>query len=504
MQPPQTTRFWKKFFDRYGIESEIIPLPFGHDRANIIARVRGSKSGLRPILLLNHMDVVPAESSRWTVPPFSGEIRNGIIFGRGTFDMKATGTYQALMLARAKAQKWEMNRDLIFLGTSNEEGPFDPVRGVISGAEWMLKNRGEVLGNPEFVVTEGGYIPTASGRPVRWEVSPGEKARLELTFSVKPANLSDAEKLLIMARAALKLVSEFKGKVELASEMVHWKQPTDKIERANRSTTHALTILGGVGKGNTIPATAVAEVVLQTEPKSRGNMERTLRTLLPEGTRFEVVSQEKDRVVLHFKSAGEAGHASLPPLDGGANLLLTKSIVAIDIAIQQKKLAAKALTVRRLASVSDEHGRERAEFALDFRLLPSESRDAVLDQVRRLIKGLPIALKITDDAVQPGASSTNTALFAAINSANKKFHPDPGNRPPVETPILNSTTDAAYFRQRGMIVYGFEPIMLDPHDEHSHGDNEHVSVDAMRFATDVTEFYLKQFLGVGAKPSPKM
>lgn len=490
----KAARFWKQFFDRYGIESEVIPLPFGDDRANIIARVKGRSTGLRPIVLLNHMDVVPADPSRWSVSPFSGEIRRGIIYGRGTFDMKATGTYQALMLARAKVQNWPMNRDLIFLGTANEEGPFDPEHGVISGAEWMLKNRMDALERPEFVVTEGGYIPTSGGKPLRWEVSPGEKARLEVTFTVNDPKGSESEKLMMMARAAFKVMTEFRGKRDQMSD-ARWRRILlDPVERANHSTTHALTIFGGVGKGNTIPATAVAEVRLSGQSVAASKLERQIRKLLPKAVKIELSKSVDGDFVLHLKSSGEAGHASLPPLDGGANLLLANAIVGLDRAINEKKIPVNEISLKNLAAISDEQTAERPEFAVDFRLLPGESRDGVLHQLRQFMAGFPVTLKITDDAVMSDASPIDTPLFRSIVDANKKFYPNPANRPVVKTPILNSTTDAAYFRQHGMIVYGFEPIMLDPKDEHSHGDDEQISVKAMRFATDVTEFYLKQFL----------
>lgn len=79
--------FFREIFDRAGIESRIYDL--GNGRANILAGLPGN-GAKRPIVLLNHMDVVPAETARWTVPPFSGEIRDGYVWGRGATDMKGT------------------------------------------------------------------------------------------------------------------------------------------------------------------------------------------------------------------------------------------------------------------------------------------------------------------------------------------------------------------------------------------------------------------------------
>lgn len=332
----------------------------------------------------------------------------------------------------------------------------------------------------------------AKDHPVRWEVSPGEKARLELTFSVDEKVQGESEKLLVMARAATIIMTRFKGKVLRQSEEIRKKSMQDPVLRASLETTHALTILGGVGKGNTIPGESKAELKLLVlkEHQSPAGIGR----LLPKGVVIEAFEQAGPDCLLRLKSQGEAGHASLPPMNGGSNLLLVKAIIGLEEAIKRKTLSAEGLEVMRLAAISDESRPETADFAIDFRLVPDDGREAILSQVKRLIKGLPVSFKITDDAVISQASSTKTKLFYAIQDANRKLYPDARKRPPVETPILNSTTDAAYFRQLGMTVYGFEPIMLDPVHEHSHGDDEQIPVASMRFATEVTEYYLKRFL----------
>ena len=110
--------FLKDVFDREGIENRIYDL--GNGRANILARLPGSGLG-RPILLLNHLDVVPADAERWTVPPFSGDIRDGYVWGRGATDMKGTAVCQLMTLLLLKRSSAPLDRDVIFLGTADEE-----------------------------------------------------------------------------------------------------------------------------------------------------------------------------------------------------------------------------------------------------------------------------------------------------------------------------------------------------------------------------------------------
>ena len=75
----------------------------------------------RPIILLNHMDVVTSDASHWKVPPFSGEIRDGYIWGRGAQDMKDEGLAQLVVMVMLKREKVALDRDVIFLAVSDEE-----------------------------------------------------------------------------------------------------------------------------------------------------------------------------------------------------------------------------------------------------------------------------------------------------------------------------------------------------------------------------------------------
>src|SRR5687767_3603410 len=79
----EAAKFFKAIFDKEGIQNEIFEYKPG--RANIIARLKGNGSK-RPIILLSHMDVVTADPAAWRVDPFSAEIIDGAIYGRGALD----------------------------------------------------------------------------------------------------------------------------------------------------------------------------------------------------------------------------------------------------------------------------------------------------------------------------------------------------------------------------------------------------------------------------------
>ena len=175
--PPGNERraadFFKKVFDREGIPCEILDM--GNNRANVVAHLAGSGKK-RPLVLLNHLDVVPVEAARWTVPPFAGEIRNGYVWGRGATDMKGTAIAHCVTMLALKRLGAALDRDVVFLGTADEE------EGVeANGAAWVIGNRRDVLRNAELVLTEGAYIDADdAGRAKNWNVDVTEKSVLWL------------------------------------------------------------------------------------------------------------------------------------------------------------------------------------------------------------------------------------------------------------------------------------------------------------------------------------
>jgi acetylornithine deacetylase/succinyl-diaminopimelate desuccinylase-like protein len=119
-------------------------------KSNLFARLKGTGVG-KPILLLHHMDVVPADASRWDpVNPFGGEIKEGHIWGRGAIDMKGTGVLQLYAFLTLAREKIPLGRDVIFMAVNDEE-----VGGTM-GTRYMLDHHYNEL-DPEYVLDEGGF-----------------------------------------------------------------------------------------------------------------------------------------------------------------------------------------------------------------------------------------------------------------------------------------------------------------------------------------------------------
>src|SRR6266446_2543260 len=106
----KAAQFFKEIFDREGIEARIIESAPG--RGNIYARLRGNGSK-KAMILLNHMDVVPADAKLWKESPFSGLIKEGVIWGRGALDDKGPAIMELVAVLALKRQNVSLKSDVI-------------------------------------------------------------------------------------------------------------------------------------------------------------------------------------------------------------------------------------------------------------------------------------------------------------------------------------------------------------------------------------------------------
>ncbi|HEV8383643.1 MAG TPA: M20/M25/M40 family metallo-hydrolase [Candidatus Acidoferrales bacterium] len=171
----RAAEFFCALFAKESIECQIFEIAPG--RANAYARLKGDGTK-RPLILLNHTDVVIADPKLWSVPPFSAEIRNGAIYARGAQDMKSEGMLQAMVLLALKRENVKLSRDVIFLAVADEEA-------ATAGTEWMLKNKPDLVANAEFLINEGGENVIEGGAVAFWGVDVAEKAPFWLRLTAK-------------------------------------------------------------------------------------------------------------------------------------------------------------------------------------------------------------------------------------------------------------------------------------------------------------------------------
>ncbi|GAB2575829.1 peptidase M20 [Paractinoplanes abujensis] len=126
-------------------------------RANLVARIPGADRSRGALLVHGHLDVVPADASEWSVDPFSGEEKDGYLWGRGAIDMK---DFDAMMLAVVR--DWSRTgyvppRDIVLAYTADEEA------GMQYGSQWLVENhRDKFDGCTEAIGEVGGYSYTVN------------------------------------------------------------------------------------------------------------------------------------------------------------------------------------------------------------------------------------------------------------------------------------------------------------------------------------------------------
>jgi acetylornithine deacetylase/succinyl-diaminopimelate desuccinylase-like protein len=177
--PPGNERaaalYLQKMLESDGIETRVLEVAPG--RANLYARIKGDGTR-RPLILLSHLDVVMAEPQRWTVPPFSGELRDGFIYGRGATDMKGTATVHATLMRLLKRHNVSLKRDLILLAVADEEA------GGL-GATSIIEKHPELIRGAEFLLNEGDVVYVKDGKVQQYGVDVMEKAALWLRVVAK-------------------------------------------------------------------------------------------------------------------------------------------------------------------------------------------------------------------------------------------------------------------------------------------------------------------------------
>ena len=157
--------YLKSVLEKEGIPTQV----FARDpkRPNLVARIKGNGKK-RPLLVMGHTDVVTVDPQKWTHPPFGAVRDGGYIYGRGSVDDKDNLVASLMLVLMLKRGNVALDRDVIFLAESGEEGSPDV------GAQFMVDQHLDAI-NAEFCLAEGGGIVRTGGRVVRANVGTTEK-----------------------------------------------------------------------------------------------------------------------------------------------------------------------------------------------------------------------------------------------------------------------------------------------------------------------------------------
>ncbi len=273
-------------------------------KVNLLVKLKGRGRG-KPLLMLCHLDVVPAEASRWKFPAFDPVIRDGEIWGRGTLDMKGQGVVELNALIRMKRSGFKPSRDVLLLLNCDEE-----IGGTL-GAKWMVANHWKDL-DPAYVLDEGSSgsngIYTADGRIV-FGVAVEEKKVLWMKLVAEgesghgsmPGKTNAVQALAdVCARIPALAPAPRDTAIVTKMKQVLGSLADNDVTRALTRTTITLTTLkAGVGdppKVNVIPGRAEATIDCRLLPEdSAAEMKAQVSALIVgTGITLEIVNDPTD------------------------------------------------------------------------------------------------------------------------------------------------------------------------------------------------------------------
>ena len=269
-----------------GIASKVLESAPG--RASVVARLPGDGSQ-RPLLLLSHLDVVPADASEWDQPPFAANVVDGYMYGRGTVDTKNLTAVELALLVTLKREGAVLKRDLVLAATADEEA------GGEVGMSWLLEHHPAEL-EAEYCINEGGgdgvllggrrfytcqtgekgvcwMKVTAHGTPGHGSMPRADNAVVRLCAAVAraaqarlPLRKTDTVEQLVEAAAAIlppPLAEALRGVFapeteEAALQLMDGMPEIQALLRATLHDTISPTMLEAGSKANVIPGTATA------------------------------------------------------------------------------------------------------------------------------------------------------------------------------------------------------------------------------------------------------
>jgi acetylornithine deacetylase/succinyl-diaminopimelate desuccinylase-like protein len=415
-----------------GLEPELVEPVAG--RGSVHARLRGDGSGGPPLLLLSHLDVVPAPVDRWTHDPFAAELHDGYIYGRGAVDMKGMvamelGVVQLLTDAARAADRDPasdpipgLRRDVLFTCTADEEA------GAAAGARWIADERPEWL-QAAGALNECGGVATTIGGKRLYPIQVAEKGYAAYRIAVRGTwghgSMPRDDNAAVLAAEVIRRLA-IPGPTRITPVMARF------LEMVAEAVPESATILRGLASST--PERAEAAIVAACDPMYA----RALRALIRDTLSPDVV------------------HAGVK-----YNVIPGDAVIEVDCRV----LPGTSETEIR-AQIVDRLGPALAEAC----------------EIELIVFGSPVE------------SPAEGPLFELLVETIRDHDPD-GLPLPAMAPF---GTDAKSTQLLGVPTYGFSPLMLDPEErflERFHGVDERVSVEALRWGLPVLYDVVRRFCG---------
>ena len=284
------------------------------NRCNVIARIKGSDSSRPGLVVHGHLDVVPANADEWSVDPFSAEIRDGMIWGRGAVDMKNVDAMILAIVRNWARTNFTPTRDIVLAFFADEEA------GMTFGSRWMTAHHPEVFaGCTEAISEVGGFSVTvgdgkrlyfieAAQKGIHWmrltsrgraghgSMMNDDNALTALTEAVaKIGRYQWPQRYTKTVKVLFKKIAEATGKpfdIEDLRPLLKEIGPTERMIGATLQNTANPTMLEAGYKANVIPGSASAVIDGRFLPGYEDELNQTIRSIIGSDIEIETISRD--------------------------------------------------------------------------------------------------------------------------------------------------------------------------------------------------------------------
>ena len=303
-------RYVGDFLESLGLSVEYIDSAPG--RTSVVTRIPGANPELPALVVHGHLDVVPVDPAHWSVDPFAGEIRDGMLWGRGAVDMKNMDAMILTAVAEILRSGDKPNRELIVAFFSDEEN------GGVYGSHHIATHRPEVFAGATEAISEVGGYSVTIGDERAYLIQTGEKALIWATITahgdaahgsrIIPNNavtklaeavvaLGRAEWPITMTRTTTALVAELAAMLDLPAdtdprEVVAATGLATGFLSPSLATTSNPTQLSAGYKHNVIPDTASAAIDIRPLPGTEKEVLDRIREVVGPEIDIEIAAQD--------------------------------------------------------------------------------------------------------------------------------------------------------------------------------------------------------------------
>lgn len=398
-----------------GIQAELLPVAPG--RSAVVARLRSSAvpDPSKALLLVAHMDTVGVDRTKWSVDPYAGIIKDGYLYGRGSQDDKGMLAANLAAFIALKRANRSLNRDVIFLGTADEEQFGDASLKILITRYWDKFAAA-------YALNEGGILVVKNNKVQYIGVQASEKVSLNVnvlaTGKGGHASTPSRENPVVHLAAAVEKIGNYTAPVRLTSIVRRYFEGLAAIE--DDDIAKWMRVVDTADRGE-----HAQRVLSDADPMWNSMMRDTVApTMLQAGIRANVIPSE-------------------------------------------------------------------ARGVLNIRLIPGDSSEALLSELRKIVNDPQVKLEPQLDG---GLAAPNSSIETDFYSLITKVSAQEFAGAPVLPYMSTGATDSSQLRLHNVQAYGLKPFPLSLEDIHRvHGDDERIPLASFAKGVDFLTRIVAEF-----------